>query len=357
MNDVITTILASASVSSGLTAALLWLTKNWIGERIKGSIQHEYDQKLESHKAQLKAEHDREIERLKVVLGDASAERNARRDYEYEARKKLYAEYEPLLFQLIEQSENAYYRVLSLARTAREGDLTVDAGGWLERPGYYMRSTIYKLLAPIALFKIIQRNLTFVDLSVDSGIAANYTLAKVLYVTLTSHFELAGENPAIMYDPDADAAEQTRVKNPQQFWRQGIPLGCLDNVLHDCLISEDEPARLYTFGDFERIVNKLMEGDTWHDINLFFEVFKNFHPSTRPVLWRVLVTQAHIHRLLIRRVGSRSESPQKDMLSKLSLPLEEHSKFQWGEGEACDEAFKVAESFLDKYIKEFQIGA
>lgn len=353
MNDFVTTVLASASVSAGLAAALVWFAKNWIGERIKGAIQHEYDQKLELHKSQLKAEHDRELERLKAELGDVSEERNARRDYEYEARKKLYGEYEPLLFQLIEQSDNAYYRVLSLARTAREGHLTVDAGGWLGDPGYYMRSTIYKLLAPIALFKIIQSNLTFIDLSVDTGIAANYTLAKVLYLTFTCDFELAAAKPAITYEPHADATENERKKNPQQFWRQGIPLGCLDNVLHDCLLTENHPSRVRTFGEFERIVKKLTRGDADHDICLFFEVFDNFHPLTRPVLWRVLVTQAHIHRLLIGRVGSRSSSPEQEILSKLALPSTERPKFQWRQDESDDEPFDVAESFLEEYLKEF----
>ncbi len=355
MNEFVITLLASASISAGLSAALVWLAKNWIGERIKGAIQHEYDQKLETHKAQVKAEHDREIERFKANLGDTTAERNARRDYEYEARKKLYAEYEPLLFQLTEQSENAYYRVLSLARTAREGNLTVDAGGWLERPEYYMRSTIYKLLAPIALFKIIQRSLTFVDLSVDSGIAANYTLVKVLYLTFTCDFELAAMSPGISYSPHADAAENRRVQNPQELWRQGIPLGCLDNVLHDCLLSEDQPARLRTFGDFERVVKELTKDDSRHHICLFFEVFQNFHPLTRPVLWRMLVTQAHIHRLLIGRVGSRSASPHEEILSRLSLPETERQKFQWAEAEYT-EPFDVAESFLEEYIKVFQLG-
>lgn len=241
VTDFVTTVLASATVSAALTSALVWLAKSWIGERIKGAIQHEYNEKLESHKAKLEVEHDRDLEQLRSELGEASAERNARRDYEYDARKKLYAEYEPLLFQLIEQSENAYYRVLSLARTAREGDLSPEGGGWLKRPGYYMRSTIYKLLAPIALFKIIQRNLTFVDLSVDPGISANYTLAKVLYLTFTCDFELAAlSSPALKYEPHADVANNRRNENPQQFWRQGIPLGCLDNVLHDCMLTNDQ---------------------------------------------------------------------------------------------------------------------
>lgn len=354
VTEFVMAVLASATVSAGLTAALIWLAKSWISERIKGAIQHEYNEKLESHKAKLEVEHDRDLEQLKAALGEVSAERNARRDYEYDARKKLYAEYEPLLFQLIEQSENAYYRILSLARTARDGNLSPDGGGWLKRRGYYMRSTIYKLLAPIALFKIIQRNLTFVDLSVDRGISANYTLAKVLYLTFTCDFEIAGLLPDIKYEPHADDAKNRRNKHPQRFWRQGIPLGCLDNVLHDCMLTKDEPATLRTFGDFERVVKDLTKDDVWHDVCLFFELFENFHPLTRPVLWRVLVTQAHIHRLLIGRVGARSNSPEDEILSKLALPASEHPKFQW-DATATNEPFKVATSFLDEYVREFKV--
>jgi hypothetical protein len=351
------TVVASATASLTLSAVLLWLTKSWIGERIKGSIQHEYEQKIESYKARVAVENEREIEKLKMELGDLSAERNARRDYEYEARKKLYAEYEPLLFQLIERSEDAYHRVLSLARTARKGDITIDAGGWLESPRYYMLSTIYKLLAPAALFKIIQRNLTFVDLTLDSGIAANYTLAKILYMTFTYNFELADENPVLIYEAKENVTEKERTENPQRFWRQGIPLGCLDNILHDCMLSEDRQQCLRTFGEFERIVKKLTDDDPNHYITLLYETFENFHPYTRPILWRVLITQAHIHRLLIQRVGSRSKAPLKDMLSNLQFPSDEQSKFRWSDSAHDEDSFAVAQSFLKKRIIEFQISS
>jgi len=59
-------ILASAGVSAAFTVALVWLSKTWISERLKGAIQHEYDQKLEALKAQLKAQNDVAVEQLKT---------------------------------------------------------------------------------------------------------------------------------------------------------------------------------------------------------------------------------------------------------------------------------------------------
>ncbi len=68
MYESIVTILASAAVSSALAGLLLWLTKSWITERLKNSIKHEYDQKLETHKAELKAQHDTILEQLRSDL-------------------------------------------------------------------------------------------------------------------------------------------------------------------------------------------------------------------------------------------------------------------------------------------------
>ncbi len=74
MKDFLITIISSAAVSSALAGLLLWITKSWISERLKNSIKNEYDQKLETHKAQLKAQADIEIEKVKTNLSIIAAE-------------------------------------------------------------------------------------------------------------------------------------------------------------------------------------------------------------------------------------------------------------------------------------------
>ncbi|MBI4266061.1 MAG: hypothetical protein HY657_16930 [Acidobacteria bacterium] len=66
-------ILTSAGVSVLLTAALIWLSKAWLSERLKGAIQHEYAEKLETFKAQLKAQSDVAVEQLKASNAQALA--------------------------------------------------------------------------------------------------------------------------------------------------------------------------------------------------------------------------------------------------------------------------------------------
>jgi hypothetical protein len=61
-------------ISGGIGGAVLtWLLRNWISERIKQSIQHEYAQKLATHKAELNADmqsviHKRQLHQLRTSL-------------------------------------------------------------------------------------------------------------------------------------------------------------------------------------------------------------------------------------------------------------------------------------------------
>lgn len=71
-------ILSSLTASGALTVAIIWLAKNTITERLKNSIKAVYDEKLETHKAQLKADSDREMEKLRASLQLLATEHQVR---------------------------------------------------------------------------------------------------------------------------------------------------------------------------------------------------------------------------------------------------------------------------------------
>ena len=68
MSDFLITVLSSLLASGALAAALIWITRAWLTERLKSSIAHEYNQKLERFKAELSASNNVSIERLKADL-------------------------------------------------------------------------------------------------------------------------------------------------------------------------------------------------------------------------------------------------------------------------------------------------
>src|SRR5919107_2909854 len=206
------------------------------------------------------------LRHLENDLAVKRAEQDARRDYEYEARKRLYQECEPVLFQFAELSESALRRIYALARNAKEGNLGPDRY-WLSTDHYFIRSTIYRLIAPMAAFKLLQHRLTNIDLKLVQSINIQYILAKILYYTFSSSPDLARSDPAIPYDPDQIGAEskgleeptkkERRTKYPEKFWLQGLKVGTIDILAETLIVSEkgssdNNNIRIKSFGEFEQ---------------------------------------------------------------------------------------------------------
>jgi len=99
-------LITSASVSVALSGLLLWITKSWISERLKQAIKGEYDQKLETHKAQLKAQSEVEIEKLRSQLSISATEHEVRFSRLHEKRAEVIAETYALLKNLYARLAN-----------------------------------------------------------------------------------------------------------------------------------------------------------------------------------------------------------------------------------------------------------
>lgn len=266
---------------------------------------------------------------LETKSADELAAKKARRDYEYDARKRLYEQCEPPLFQAGEMAENVMYRVISLAQSARRGDIKPDGTGWLADPDYYFQSTAYLLMAPLTAVKILQRRLTAVDLSLEPRLQVQYSLLKATYLTLASDFVLANRAPALSYDPDrADPGEPDRerllAEEPKKYRRQGFYFGTLDMLVEGMLDAKGRRSK--SFGEF-------VEG--WNDptsrINAMVgditDLIGGFHPATCPVLWRVLVAQYLQYDFFVRLqhhhgdVPPPVEMPDDDVLAEFDWRL------------------------------------
>jgi hypothetical protein len=70
------------------------------------------------------------LETLRRRFDDEKAEKDAKRDYEYDARKRLYEQCGPILFQLVEHCEAAYFRITGLAQTAKLQNLEPGHPSW-----------------------------------------------------------------------------------------------------------------------------------------------------------------------------------------------------------------------------------
>jgi hypothetical protein len=312
---------------------------------------------------------DVRLKQLENELAIKRAEQDARRDYEYEARKRLYQECEPILFQFAELSESAVRRIYALARNAKDGNLGPDRY-WLSTDHYFIKSTIYRLLAPMAAFKLLQHRLTNIDLKLDQAINIQYILAKILYYTFSSSTDLARSEPAIPYDPDQIGYEskgldesmkrERRAKYPERIWLQGLKVGTLDILAETLILSEKgNNIRIKSFGEFEQQYFKkdksISSDDSNEPFEVFFTLFSYFHPRTRPVLWRVLLTQAFLYNAIKNiRNGKDFNTSNFDEFVNLFEVENVKSRCNWIQSHEAvpDEEFNMPFKAAQKYLEE-----
>jgi hypothetical protein len=244
---------------------------------------------------------------LNNQLQEQHAERNARRDYEYEAKKRLYTECEPILFEAMELADNFRRRVISLARGSRQGNLSPTQEGWLSTRGYFFKTTAYYLLAPATSFKILQRRLTAIDLALEPRLEFQYQLLKLAFLSYTWDHNLCKSAPELPYRPnDADhgrpARDQLLSKSPQVYRRQGLLLGITDQLADALITASDGAYHCKSLGEFwlEFDDPKSQLGQLADEL---VELFHGFHPDLHPVLWRVLTTQYQLLGALLRTRG------------------------------------------------------
>jgi hypothetical protein len=276
---VVASIAAVASVSAAVVTAVL-------GGRLRGSI----DAKLKEKQAE---------------LDEAQKERDAQRDYRYEAMKRLYADLQPVFFQLADVCETGYRHTRRLAERARAGSLGAGEQSWMRDP-YFLLATIYQLLVPIGVVGVLQRRLTTVDLTVDPSVAAQYRFARGAIDAWISGFDLAAVEPPLEYRPHDPEAPARKDNAPAVFRVQHLYTGQVDRIASLMIVSDDagRAVRHCTFTEFE----DRQDADPLFRKRLApaIELFREFDPLRHPVLWRMLVAQAHLYRAIAQTVDDRT---------------------------------------------------
>lgn len=266
----------------------------------------------------------RDLEKFKAELDQQLAERSARRDYEYEARKGLYHRVEPLRFRMLLAAESGYSCVAGLARTARSGNLT-GPKSWLGAglEGYYPASTTYRLMVPCALARRLQHELTLVDFSLDPLVRLWFVLARMIPETFGADFELAHTAPRTQYSPDSRRPD---VSGDAGTWvRQGVFRNRIEDAADAMIARADEGGGLITFGDFQRAFD---QRDARSPIAPVAGLFAGFHPALRPVTWRVLLAEAHLHHAMMM-LRSIDDPHNVDWRRLVGIPWEDRHAFDW----------------------------
>jgi hypothetical protein len=267
-------------------------------------------------------------------LEEAKAEQDARRDYEYEARKRIYHELEPLIFLHIEDSDRAYNHIKELANMAKLGTLSANLtlSGDLVEDNYYLKATIYKLIRPMAVFSLMQQHLTSYDIQLDDYLRLQYILAKCLYFSCTDDYYVAlGSKKKEDYKLCLICRFHGSLKHPEDKEKRehpnhivynilGMTQGVTDSLANSLIKFDDNDNtyRVMTFDEFQikhfdKYVKMTPSMQKICEVisKMNFNNFKNREDFPRYVLlWRILVLHACIYSVM--KYLRQKQSQQQD---------------------------------------------
>jgi hypothetical protein len=324
------------------------------------------------------------LEELKNRLAQETDAARAKRDYEYEARKHLYAELYPLVFQLQESALIAANRVENLALACRRGSLAPGPDNWLNsKDRYYFNSSLYQLLAPLAVHSLMGQKLTHLDLRLDRDLHLLHFLAGRAFAAMRSDFRMITtpyppvEFGGAAYSPPEDPDVAIAPEDERHRWRQGLYTGQIAEAV-DALIARDKTScRLKSYAEFSRALHGLglrsadpgsgEAAQMKRCLMPLVGVLRDFHPARRPVTWRVLLAQAACYRA-ITAVKSDVVQPAQILAASTYADPQTRAAFDWlGDGassvpatvsgvdlaEERDTAFAAADLFICDAVNEF----
>ncbi|UQU66790.1 hypothetical protein COUCH_11200 [Couchioplanes caeruleus] len=218
-----------ALVTGGLafSAAILVAVLNNKSLRALAESKKLADQKL----SQQQAEERSRLVRLESLQSEESAALKAKREYEYEALKRLYTVARPLMFQLGEACEVSNRRIDKILL----GVIKLHAGS------SSLVTTAYRLGAPLVLVVALRRELTTTDLSLDPRLREQYVVARELLFVFQNGYELAACSLRV---PDYR-------KNKHEP-RQHLTVRQLDGLLEGLSADHLTNGAVKSFSEFER---------------------------------------------------------------------------------------------------------
>jgi hypothetical protein len=275
------TTVALVTGTFGLATSVLTL---WMQRRERRRAEEREDEAAEREQRR-----DEAVRKLQADIDASARERDAQRDYEYEARKRLYSEIQPLLFQLGEASELCFERIVRLQEFRAFRQLE-------DVESFLVGSTVHRLMAPMALVHLIQRRLTAVDLRLDPTLHAQYVVARELLQTFGRGEELAGVEPALEYSWTSDDDRQHLGSSESEMMIELL-----------LVTEEDGTRRCASYPEFEA---RYFRDAEVRELSL--PVRRWLHggnPRTKPVLWRLLLSQAFLSRMLATMIQTAADSP------------------------------------------------
>jgi hypothetical protein len=293
MRDILTVVLSASSSALAAVAVVRWLARRFIEHRLAKDLkdyQAHIDSQLKDRQSQLdatlilaKAELEASWrQRVEEYLGERAAERQ----YQSDARKRLYTVVEPLKFQLIWASAELVNRIWAIGTDEQEYPITYK--------GNFGRSTLYRVLRVFGVAELLEWQMANADFTVDTSMVSLIRFKK-------QSFDCMASFKASLGHPDENRNEQ----------RQRIFYDELAIIASGMIITDrNNQQRVMRFDEFAKI--ELDPNDQAGLFRALPHVMKDFTPTAKPLLWVRLLALASLCNELVRIEGARVGVPPEE---------------------------------------------
>jgi hypothetical protein len=269
----IVTVLSSLVSSVGITAGgAWWLGRQWVNHKLAQALEQqkfELQKALEEKKAIWQGEVRRSVE-------NELADKAAQRGYEFAARNRLYTAIGPLRFQLLNACRDLAIHIQDYGLEGRRYSL--------EPTNYYGKSTLYRLIRPLTIAELIERQISIADFSVDPE-------AVDLLRFKRAAFRAFNDDRPILNHPDEnwDYAEEHLFNHLTAKMASALaitPEGALERPMF--------------FHEFESYLEQPASRET---VGPLIHIVRNFDIKNKPIFWIRLVFYGYASAMLVNHMG------------------------------------------------------
>jgi hypothetical protein len=282
--DISTVVTAILSSGAGSLGAARWLTTHIVDQRLAKDLK-DHQEALDEKLAKLKADLDTRLATAKAeteatlrigveeYLGDKTAERQ----YQFDARKRLYAAIGPLRFQLITASVNFANRINRIGDGNQRYATSLD--------GYFGRSTVFRLLRLFAIAELIERQVAYADFSVDPSTMYLLRFKETAFRCLSSS-SISLDHPDSIWDNQVE-----------HIFYGTLSMIAATMVVED---SDGKQARAMRFDEFNSFISNR---EKLASIRPVPRLMENFTTAAKPILWVRFVALAQLCSAFVTREG------------------------------------------------------
>jgi hypothetical protein len=256
-----------------------WLAKKLVEHRLTIGLE-EIKNKLSIEVENKKAEVGGAIRlRIDAELGDIGAQRQ----YEFDAKRRLYTAIGPLKFQLLIACRDFSQRVTG--HGSREGYST-------SLQSYYGQSFTFRILRVFAICELIERQMSFTDFSVDAASPALIRFSKSIAIALSGGDLVKGHSKTIW-------------KNQVEH----VFYDSLSKAANTIIKMDGSTERVMRFHEFLEFLSTKPDMEALHP---FPSLMEDFTPNKKPLWWLRLVAMGYLCNLHVNEHGAAAGLTKRD---------------------------------------------